>query len=170
MLALDSPIWSELQHAYGPASETPNQLRQLSKFPDESGHQAEPWFSLWSSLCHQGDVYPASFAAVPHIVAALEANPSRATMSFFLLPASIEVARFQHQVVVPTNLEAAYASSLAKIPKLAGDAARPNWKPEVCRSALAAAAAATGNYLLAELIMQVDGAEIPEVLEWLENR
>ena len=23
---------------------------------------------LWSSLCHEGDVYTASYAAVPHIV------------------------------------------------------------------------------------------------------
>ena len=170
MVALDSPLWSELQHAYGPASDIPALLSQLADFPDESEHQADPWFGLWSALCHQGDVYPASFAAVPHIVAALESDPARATMSYFLLPASIEIARHERPVTLSPSLEAAYLASLAKLPKLAAAASRPHWSSDVCTSALAAMAAATGNYLLAQLIIEVEGSEIPEVLEWLENR
>lgn len=170
MLALDNPKWSDLSHAYGSATNTPVLLRQLADFPDESEHSAEPWLSLWSSLCHQGEVYPASFAAVPHIVAALATNPARATMSFFLLPASIEVARHERAVALPQSLEAPYMQALESLPALAAAASRPHWKPEVCTSALAAAAAASGNHLLAQLIMEVEGPEIPEVLEWLENR
>jgi hypothetical protein len=71
MLPLDSPRWSELKHAYGFASDVPGLLSQLVAFPAEATYQDEPWFTLWSSLYHQGDIYPASFAAVPHIVAAL---------------------------------------------------------------------------------------------------
>lgn len=170
MLALDSPVWSELQHAYGPASDIPALLSQLSNFPDESEHLAEPWFGLWSALCHQGDVYSASFAAVPHIVAALATNPARATMSFFLLPASIEVARHERAAPLPASIESAYLAALAKLPALAASASRPQWAPEVCTSALAAVAAATGNHLLAQLIINVEASEIPEALEWLENR
>jgi hypothetical protein len=170
MLALDSPVWSELQHAYGSASDVPALLSELSDFPDESDNQAKPWFGLWSALCHQGDVYSASFAAVPHIVAALETNPGRATMSFFLLPASIEVARHERAVPLPASLESAYLAALAKLPALAAAASRPQWAPDVCTSAVAAVAAATGNHLLAQLIIEVEGSEIPEVLEWLENR
>ena len=57
-LPLDSPRWPELNHAYGKASDIPALLRQLDSFPP-SGPDDEPWFSLWSALAHQGDVYPA---------------------------------------------------------------------------------------------------------------
>lgn len=53
LLPLDSPRWSELTHAYGSASDTPALLRQLASLPRADG-DAEPWFSLWSSLAHQG--------------------------------------------------------------------------------------------------------------------
>jgi hypothetical protein len=55
MLSLDSPRWNELQHAYGIASDTPSLLRQLLSLPDSVGER-EPWYTLWSSLAHQGDV------------------------------------------------------------------------------------------------------------------
>lgn len=67
MLNLDSPKWSELDHAYGKASDIPDLLRQLETIPNPDDN-SEPWLSLWSSLAHQGDIYSASFAAVPHIV------------------------------------------------------------------------------------------------------
>ncbi|MFC0682544.1 hypothetical protein ACFFGH_32335 [Lysobacter korlensis] len=91
-------------------------------------------------------------------------------MSFFLLPASIELARHEHAAALPASLSAAYLSALSKLPMLAGLASRPDWPADVCASALAAVAAATGNHLLAQLIMEVEGSEIPEVLEWLEDR
>ena len=68
MLELDDPRWSELSHAYGGASDIPALLRQLAKSPRQQGTKEEPWFTLWSSLCHQGDAYSASYAAIPHIV------------------------------------------------------------------------------------------------------
>ena len=71
MLSLDSPGWSKLRHAYGVASDTPKLLRQLERLP-ASDNEKESWFSNWSSLAHQGDVYSASFAAVAE--AALEMN------------------------------------------------------------------------------------------------
>src|SRR5262245_2777864 len=68
MIPLDSPEWRRLQHAYGPASDIPDLLRQLAANPCAKKSGDEPWHSLWSALCHQGDVYTASYAAVPHIV------------------------------------------------------------------------------------------------------
>ena len=56
MLKLDSPRWSELDHAYGKAADIPSLLRQLNDVPTSEGRQ-EPWFTLWSALAHQGDVY-----------------------------------------------------------------------------------------------------------------
>jgi hypothetical protein len=86
MLSLDSSRWGELRHAYGPASDIPPLLQQLQSLPDSTG-ESEPWFTLWSSLAHQGDVHSASFAAVPHVVDALAAQPSAATATYFHFPA-----------------------------------------------------------------------------------
>jgi hypothetical protein len=100
MLSLDSPRWSTLQHAYGAASDIPALLRQLPDFPPSEGTK-EPWFTIWSSLAHQGDVYTASFAAVPHIVAGLATNPTRASGTYFQFPAWVEICRHRNGVEVP---------------------------------------------------------------------
>src|SRR5690242_9894165 len=91
MLPLDSPRWEKLSHAYGCAAEgssaprawsaqggfssyqdmpsTVECLRQLAAKPQpREGPNSEPWETLYSSLCHQGTIYSASFAAVPHII------------------------------------------------------------------------------------------------------
>jgi len=170
MLALDSLFWSELRHAYGGATDIPALLRQLSSFPSESSYQDEPWLTLWSSLCHQGDVYSASFASVPHIVSALTADPLRASMSYFLLPASIEVARESKGIVVPTSLSSAYHMAIAQLPSLAGAAAHQSWNESICTSALAATAVATGNHKIARLLLETDHSDIQDVLDWLQSR
>ncbi|WP_211371792.1 hypothetical protein [Marilutibacter maris] len=86
MLNLDSPRWSELQHAYGSAADIPGRLRELRDMPEAKG-DSEPWFGLWSALAHQGDVFPASFAALPHVVDALAGQPHKASASYFQFPA-----------------------------------------------------------------------------------
>ena len=91
MINLDSIRWSELKHAYGDAANIPSMLKELSSFPSYENYQSEPYFSLWSALCHQGDVFTASYAALPHIIALLENYPEKAHFELFLLPASIEI-------------------------------------------------------------------------------
>ena len=170
MLPLDSPRWSELEHAYGVASDIPDLLRLLSQFPAESSYKSEPWFSLWSSLYHQGDIYSASFAAVPHVIEALAADPARASLSYFLLPASIEVQRVSSGAAIPPELEAAYYAALGRIPKLFLAASRPSWRQDLCTAALAAMAAATGNHQVAKLLLETEPDAIDEVVHWLQSR
>ncbi|MCC9602223.1 hypothetical protein LOC67_16835 [Stieleria sp. JC731] len=67
MLELDDPRWSELEHAYGNAVDTPRLLNQLHT---KKGLTKSYWEKLWSSLCHQCSTYSASFAAFPHLVSA----------------------------------------------------------------------------------------------------
>jgi hypothetical protein len=170
VLALESPEWNHLQHCYGPAWDIPPLLRQLERFPVSNTSTDEPWYSLWSSLCHQGDIYPASFAAVPHVVQALSLAPERASFNYLLLPAAIEVARVKKSVPVQIRLAEAYFGALARLPLLAASAARPGWELDTCQSALAAIAAATGQHSLAELLIELGPSEIPEALEWLFER
>jgi hypothetical protein len=143
MLSLDSPRWSTLQHAYGDASDIPELLRQLPDFPPSQGNE-EPWFTLWSSLAHQGDVYSASFAAVPHVVAALAMNPTRASGTYFQFPTWVETCRHRKGVEVPDNLAFAYRLALKQLPALVASAASREWDGEFLPCALAATAASKG--------------------------
>ncbi|MFQ6198098.1 hypothetical protein [Streptomyces sp. NPDC000405] len=63
--------WPQLSHAYGSAEDIPALLGRISSEPT-----AELWNDLWSALCHQGSVYPASFAALPWL-AETAANVNR---------------------------------------------------------------------------------------------
>ena len=169
MLSLESHRWSELRHAYGAAGDTPALLRQLASLP-ASGGDAEPWFSIWSSLAHQGDVYSASFAAVPHVVAALATAPGKADFSYFQFPAWVEVCRRQKCVPIPLDLEPAYAAALARLPRLVADAAAESWSPELLSCALAAIAAAKGYPSVAEAVLELTPELAYEFLEWLHDR
>ena len=169
-LSLDDPRWSQLVHAYGSAGDIPPPLRQLSSFPSNHNYKDEPWHSLWSSLCHQGDVYSASFAAVPHIIMAAAADPRRASYSYFLLPASIEIARVKDAVPILGNLDVPYFESLALVPGIVAGAAREDWDEDFCSSALAALAAAKRHPSMAEIIRELDGDAVPEILAWLQTR
>ncbi len=68
--------WGRLSHAYGPAADVPALLARLSPEP-----VTDVWEKLWSRLCHQGTVYPASFAALPALTdAAARWKPEERSM------------------------------------------------------------------------------------------
>jgi hypothetical protein len=67
MIALDDPTWANLLHAHGPAIDTPKLLGRVAS-GDFSTEVSE---ALWGSLCEEGKVFTASYAALPHLVAAL---------------------------------------------------------------------------------------------------
>lgn len=169
-IALDSPEWRDMQHAYGSAADIPGLLRAVESFPAQEEFDSEPWFTLWSSLYHKGHVYDASFAAVPHIVRVLSTAPQRASFDFFLLPACIEVGRIANEAVVPERLHDAYQEALVQLPQLAADAAHRGWDAETCMAAMAATAAATGQHLLAQLLIEMSEDDIQFALESLHNR
>jgi hypothetical protein len=107
VISLDSPYWASLQHAYGNASDIPALLRQLKTLPSAEGN-AEPWFSIWSALAHQGDVYTASFVAVPHVVSVLATSSSSASFTYFQFPTWVEICRNKHSLTVPDDLSSSY--------------------------------------------------------------
>lgn len=169
MLNLDSPKWSELSHAYGVASDIPALLRQLETMPASDGEK-EPWFSIWSSLAHQGDVYSASFAAVPHVVRILAQAPNRADFSYFQFPAWIEICRQKKSVPIPQELKADYFSALQQLPSLVAAAADREWDESFLLCALSAIAAAKGYGTVAEAVQELHLSVAEEFLEWFFNR
>jgi hypothetical protein len=168
-LALDSPRWRELDHAYGKAADIPDLLRQLAGLPSSAGEDA-PWFPLWRALAHRGDVYSASFAAVPHVVRALATMPTRADAGYFQFPAWIEICRQRHDITLPSDLQADYSAALAALPGLVAAAARRRWDDEFLSCALAALAAAKGSADVAEAMLALTPEVAAEFLAWQEER
>lgn len=166
MLSLDSPRWSELTQAYGSATGIPALLRQLESSPGGQHYTSEPWHSLWSALCHQGTVYSASFAAVPHIVRAAASNPLQAGVDFFQLPACIEIARHRNRANVPADVAESYFESIAELPGLVGAAAARDWDADFLLCALSAIAAAKGFPDVAEAALELNPEVASQFLEW----
>lgn len=169
MISLDSERWQSLNHAYGAASDIPSLLRRLENMPASIGED-EPWFSLWSALVHQGDVYSASFAAVPHVVAAVEQNLSKASSSYFHFPAWVEICRYRKNVHVPDDLMPDYKEALDKLPRVMALMPANVWNAELLACALAAIAASKGYHSVAEANLELTPNVADEFLEWFYSR
>jgi hypothetical protein len=169
MLELDDPRWAELRHAYGPASDIPGLLRQL-KTTSSSSDNEEPWFTLWSSLAHQGDVYTASFAAVPHVIEVLTRDPAASDPSFFQFPAWVEICRQKKSVAISDYLSAWYFSALRQLPSLVAAAATRDWDDGFLSCALSAIAAAKGHIPIAETALELNTQIAEEFLTWFWER
>jgi hypothetical protein len=156
-LPLDSPLWNELSHAYGSAGDIPALLIKLESFPESNDYSDEPWFSLWSALAHQGDVYPASFAAVPHVVRILASNPSNANHQFFLFRSCVEIDRHRRSMPIPTELESDYLNSLSRLHSLAVDALARRGDLTVDHAVNAAIAVTEGRLEVAAVLLD-DGS------------
>lgn len=169
MLSLESQRWAELEHAYGTASDIPHLLAQLANFPGVKGEE-EPWFSLWSALAHQGDVYSASFAAVPHVIAALARAPLKADSTYFQFPAWVEICRRKRNVEIPADLEFDYFAALSRLPALVADAAGREWDASFLQCALSAIAVAKGQTTIAESILELSPKVANEFIVWCSER
>jgi hypothetical protein len=164
MLSLDSPAWSKLRHAYGSASDIPDLLRQLESLPSSEGN-SEPWFSIWSALAHQGDVYTASFAAVPHIIRFLASDPSAASFTYFQFPAWVEICRQRHAMTVPNDLAGDYFDALKTLGTLVCAVIDETWDRDFLVCALAALAVSKGFALLGEAIQELDDSSAESFLK-----
>ena len=115
---MQPPDWTTLRHAYGTAGDIPALLDRARVAPPPRDYRDEPWFTLWSSLCHQGDVYTASYAAVPELIAIAEQRRSEARTSYACLymAAIIELERAAPESSepppLPRELALAYSNAL----------------------------------------------------------
>jgi hypothetical protein len=169
MLSLDSPRWGELEHAYGSAADVPALLVTLLAFPKSEG-QREPWFSIWSALAHQGDVYFASFAAVPHVISVLALDPMHCDSAYFQFPAWVEICRVSKNVPVPTDLQQAYFDALASLPVLAARWAAKVWSDSDLVCVLSAIAAVKGHPAIAEAVIEMTDLNAADTCEWLREQ
>lgn len=173
LIALDDPSWAELQHAYGAADDIPELLANLS-IPKAERSEDDPiedtWHELWSSLCHQGDVYSASFAAVPHIVDVLVQQPELLMFDFVGLPISIEMQRREASISLPELVEPEYSEALQKLARFSASIVTGRHDESMSSCLLAVLALEHGNFGAARMLIQIGPSEVDEMMELFRNR
>ena len=158
MLDLRSPRWKELSHAYGSAQDIPTLLSQLKTAAPKKDYRSEPWFSLWSALCHQGDVYTASYAAVPHVMAIGLEKSTVERIDYLLLCASIEAQRHTNQApAIPTDIKLEYEQALQAGISMTVDCLTQDWSEEDFRVLFGALAIFRGQVPLGNMLLNFDG-------------
>ncbi|WP_037881974.1 HEAT repeat domain-containing protein [Streptomyces sp. NRRL S-378] len=77
---LESIAWASLGHAYGPAGDVPQWLRDMVSSDDEVRDKA--FSSFYGAAHHQGDVYPCTVASLPFLfdMADSPSTPDRASV------------------------------------------------------------------------------------------
>jgi hypothetical protein len=145
-----------LSHAYGVASDIPQLIKDLKAAPPPHNVESEPWFSLWSSLCHQSDVYTASYAALPHVVAIAAGKPVKLRLEFFLFTGMVEACRHRKKAPpIPQFLEKDYFSAIERAAKLILESLSMDWDEEEMATLLGAYAVMRGHYRLGNTIISL---------------
>ncbi|EKT4447823.1 TPA: hypothetical protein UM521_001860 [Stenotrophomonas maltophilia] len=173
LIALDDPRWAELQHAYGAADDIPELLANLS-IPKGERADDDPiedtWEELWSSLCHQGDVYSASFAAVPHIVDALLQQPELFMFNFIELPITIEIERREAEISIPELVEPEYSEAFQSLARFAASVILDKHDKSMSSALLTALALVHENTGVARMLGQITAYEADEAVDLFLNR
>jgi hypothetical protein len=172
MLSLNSPLWKELTHAYGSATDIPGLLEQLKSAGPQKESDSEPWFSLWSSLCHQYDVYTASYAAVPHIVTIADSKPANERLDHLFLTTSIEAFRHLGDAPpIPSELKEAYQLAIQHASRLILECLQLHWQEPDYRILLGALAISRGHPRLGNGIYELgEEIECPNCLSHFPTR
>ncbi|MGV3662655.1 MAG: hypothetical protein ACO1TE_20900 [Prosthecobacter sp.] len=124
MLSLDSSEWAQTHACYGGGAAVPRLLKLIHENPYHAQEMKPVWDELWSYLYHQGDIYPASILATPHIVkAGLSAPGNDLDFFVFFIPMSVEESRLRRPSQVSDKLvdeeyNASLISALQLIPRL----------------------------------------------------
>jgi hypothetical protein len=139
MISHSSKRWHELAHAYGAADDVPALLKR-ARLDIGSGANAESaWFDLWSALCHQGDAYTASYAAVPELLSIAKARKHKTQYDPLTLIGLIELARLEGRAPsIPDDLAEDYKRALKEasvmIEQLLPGVHDDEWKAELSAS------------------------------------
>ncbi|KAF7332289.1 hypothetical protein MKEN_00110100 [Mycena kentingensis (nom. inval.)] len=103
LAGLDEIDWAALEHAYGPATDIPPLLRQLAA-PGLTEESAQGIFgTFYANIYHQGSRYTSSVAAVPFLVAILDAPTTSNTVRGWLIRLLVDLAVADPVWLLPKN-------------------------------------------------------------------
>ncbi|CVL08310.1 hypothetical protein FPRO06_12737 [Fusarium proliferatum] len=89
LAGLESIDWSQLSHAYGPADDVPQLLKDLQSTAPEVYKTA--FTKCWSNIYHQGSRYSASVEAIPFLYALLDSPATQDRESLLYLITSLAI-------------------------------------------------------------------------------
>ena len=152
MLPLDDARWQSYLGGYRvPFDASPALRRLLADDPDEP-----LWDELSTELHHQGDVYQASYAAVPWLVEFVRRSP-RIDSNALVLIATIELERGQHgNPKVAKELAGDYFAAIKSLPGVLGSHPDEQWSELVVQPAVACIALARGQRWFARAYLELD--------------
>jgi hypothetical protein len=153
MLPFSSARWRQLHQAHGSARDIPGLLAHAPVERRPSHRPDTIWFELWSSLCHQGDTYSASYAAVPHLMRIARLPAFKYRYDPLLLIASIELARLEHRgPAIPEDLLDDYLRAVAEAREVAEATVDHAWDEESWTALAGSVAALRGDAARARAI------------------
>ena len=157
MLDLESPRWGELEQAYGSAEDIPRLLAHLERTDERE--RRELWFGLWSTLCRDGEVYSASYAALPHLVAFATRRRAAAGAEALHLAGGIEVGRLSEGAPpLPEDLASGYERALGEVPRLIAGWIDERWEPDTVQVLASVLAIAKGHPRFGAAALLLDAA------------
>jgi hypothetical protein len=116
--------------------------------------EAEPLASLGNALVHQGDVYPASYAALPHLVAIAAMQPLPNRIICLNLVGCIAMGQQEaHAPDVPAQLHEAYTAALSHAADIILESLHADWPDADYKVLLSTLVAVRGHGSLAETIL-----------------
>jgi hypothetical protein len=129
---------------------------------------------LVSSLCHQGTIYSASFAAVPHIVdiGLRAAARQEIDVGFFLLPTLIEQSRLEgQQPEADEDILSDYTAAVLQLHDLAHAVRGHTWPADYVAVVGAAITVAKGHLQLSKCLLEcTEEKTVGEFFEWFYER
>jgi hypothetical protein len=114
------------------------------------------WGDLWGSICHQGTVYTATYAAVPHLVDMLQTASEAEELDFIVFLGT--VAASLDRPPIPKHLEPEYTNALQVT-------------AEIARGLILSRSWEKGDYIyLLQAVAGLHGCQVPgQQLENLQN-
>ena len=106
-----------IDDAYGSGGNVPAMLRAL-----EGEHSKRNVADIWETLCHQGSAYPASFAAIPHLVRIAQARSGSPRAECLVLVGAIAASPTRSELeAVPLDIREAYGAAIREAAEMAID-------------------------------------------------
>lgn len=157
---LDDPLWQTLEGGYRQPYDAAPALKAL-----EAGEDA--WDELWQELHHQGDVGPASYAAVTQLARIAARGPR--DWNFYALAATVEIERHRKtNPDVPSWLAADYSAAWATILQLALADLATARDELMLRALFGCIALARGDAMLGAWLVHTDRGEIAAAMDEAE--
>ncbi|HEY9151915.1 MAG TPA: hypothetical protein VIN60_03445 [Anaerolineales bacterium] len=161
MLSYNDSRWATLKSAYHDLYDPRLALQKL-----EAGDAIDiAWKELWNELHHQGDIDDASYVSVPQLVR-IFSSKTHVDWNFYAFVSAIEIARHRkNNPPLPKWVEEEYFAAWKEVIKLAYRDLTVSEQVIEIRAILGALALSKSDLKLGALILQLDSAEIDEVLE-----